>query len=481
MEAIFMKILFATSECYPFLKTGGLGDVAYALPKALSAMGEDCRVIMPNYGTIKKEYKDKMTHLFSTTLKVGWREQFLGVEYLKKDGIEYYFIDNMYYFDREAPYGYFDDGERFSFFSSAILEILTRIDFVPEIIHCNDWHTAVVPVLIRTKYKWEKQFAKVKTILTIHNLRFQGVYPPSVLSDLLGLGTELLQDFGFEYFGNVNYMKGGVNFADMVTTVSPTYAEEIKTEFFGEGLHGLMQKVSYKLVGIINGIDYSINDPRKDKDIPVNYGLKNVEKKYEVKKALQEELGLEIRQDIPLIGIISRLTDQKGFDLIAHAMEELLKNDIQLVVLGTGERRYEDMFRYFSFKYPQKVSSNITFNGPLAQRIYAGTDMFLMPSLFEPCGLSQMMALRYGSVPIVRETGGLKDTVAPYNKYTGEGIGFTFTNYDSYDMMQAVHRALDLYKDKEAWRGIVLAGMRTDYSWKSSAREYLDLYKRLST
>lgn len=474
-----MKILFATSECYPFLKTGGLADVAYALPKELVAMGEDCRVIMPNYGTIPKKFTDDMEHLFETTVRVGWREQYLGVKSLKYQGVTYYFIDNMYYFHREAPYGYFDDGERFSFFSQAIIEILTRIDFVPDILHANDWHTAVIPVLLRTKYRWEKQFEQVKSVLTIHNLRFQGVYPPEVLGNLLGIGNELLQDFCFEYFGNVNYLKGGINYANLVTTVSPTYAEEIQTEYFGEGLHGVMQKVSYKLKGILNGIDYELNDPMNDPYIPHGFSHENLEGKIQNKLALQEELGLEVREDVPLFGIISRLTDQKGFDLIAESIEELLSQDIQLVVLGTGERRYEDMFRYFSYKYPGKVSANITYNGALAQKIYAASDFFLMPSLFEPCGLSQLMALRYGSVPIVRETGGLKDTVIPYNKFTGEGIGFTFSNYDAYDMLQAVYRALEAYQNQKSFKEIIEKGMVMDYSWKASATIYQELFQNI--
>jgi len=471
-----MKILFATSECYPFLKTGGLADVAYALPKELKSLGEDCRVIMPNYGTIKEEYRSKMVHLFDTTIKIGWRNQYLGVKYLKHEGVEYYFIDNMYYFFRETPYGYYDDGERFSFFSQAILEVLARIDFVPDILHCNDWHTAVIPVLIRTKYRWESLFSSVKTILTIHNLKFQGIFPPEVLSNLLGLGNELLQDFCFEYYGNVNYLKGGINYADYVTTVSPTYAEEIKTENYGEGLSGVIKKCSYKLVGILNGIDYSLNNPRTDKNIIAKYGIQKIEDKVKNKLALQEELGLEIDEEVPLIAIISRLTDQKGFDIIAEGIEELIRHDIQLVVLGTGERRYEDMFRYFHYKYPNKAAAIINYNGELAQRIYAGSDFFLMPSLFEPCGLSQLMALRYGSVPIVRETGGLKDTVVAYNRYTGEGFGFSFSNYDSYDMLQTIYRALEAYKDKKAFRNIVLQGMRMDYSWKTSAKIYQQLF-----
>ena len=471
-----MKILFATSECYPFLKTGGLADVAYALPKALTEMGEDCRVILPNYGTIKEEYKKKMVNLFDTTIKIGWREQYLGVKYLKYEGVEYYFIDNMYYFFRETPYGYYDDGERFSFFSQAILEVLTRLDFIPDILHCNDWHTAVIPVLLRTKYKWKTELTPTKTILTIHNLRFQGIFPPEVLSNLLGLGNELLQDFCFEYYGNVNYLKGGINYADFVTTVSPTYAEEIKTDYFGEGLSGLMQKVGYKLKGILNGIDYDLYDPETDKNIIAPFDAKSINLKLKNKLDLQKELGLEIRKDVPLFAIISRLTDQKGFDIIAEGIEEFIRQDIQLVVLGTGERRYEDMFRYFHYKYPEKVAAIINYDGELAHRIYAGSDFFLMPSLFEPCGLSQLMSLRYGTVPIVRETGGLKDTVIPYNKFTGKGIGFTFSDYNSYDMLQAIYRALDAYKDKKAFKNIIAQGMKMDYSWKNSAKIYQELY-----
>ncbi len=472
-----MKILFVTSECYPFLKTGGLADVAYALPKEMNNLGEDTRVIMPNYGSIPEKFQDKMEHLFDTSVKVGWRDQYLGVKFLEFEGVKYYFIDNMYYFFREAPYGYFDDGERFSFFSQAVLEILTRIDFVPDVLHCNDWHTAPIPVLLKTKYLWEKKFENIKTVMTIHNLRFQGIYPPEVLGNLLGIGNELLQDFAFEFYGNVNYLKGGVNYADLVTTVSPTYAEEIKTEFYGEGLHGVMQKVDYKLKGIINGIDYTMYNPEIDPHIPFKFNSKKLEGKVKNKTALQKELGLEVREDVPMFGIISRLTDQKGFDIIAHAIEEFVHQDIQLVVLGTGERRYEDMFRYFQHKYPGKISANILYNGELAQKIYAATDFFLMPSLFEPCGLSQMMALRYGSVPIVRETGGLKDTIIPYNKYTGEGIGFTFSNYDSYDMMQAIYRGLDAYQNKKEFKKIITQGMETDYSWKASAKTYQELFQ----
>lgn len=471
-----MKILFATSECYPFLKTGGLADVAYALPKALTEMGEDCRVILPNYGTIKEEYRKKMVNLFDTTIKIGWRDQYLGVKYLKHEGVEYYFIDNMYYFFRETPYGYYDDGERFSFFSQAILEVLTRLDFIPDILHCNDWHTAVIPVLLRTKYKWKTELTPIKTILTIHNLRFQGIFPPEVLSNLLGLGNELLQDFCFEYYGNVNYLKGGINYADYVTTVSPTYAEEIKTDYYGEGLSGLMQKVGYKLKGILNGIDYDLYDPETDKNIIAPFDAKSINLKLKNKLDLQKELGLEIRKDVPLFSIISRLTDQKGFDIIAEGIEEFIRQDIQLVVLGTGERRYEDMFRYFHYKYPEKVAAIINYDGELAQRIYAGSDFFLMPSLFEPCGLSQLMSLRYGTVPIVRETGGLKDTVIPYNKFSGKGIGFTFSDYNSYDMLQAIYRALDAYKDKKAFKNIIVQGMKMDYSWKNSAKIYQELY-----
>ena len=473
-----MKVLFVTSECHPFVKTGGLGDVAWSLPRALKKLGVDISVIMPKYTQIPAKYQDKMKHLADFTVNVSYRNQYCGVDSLKIDGITYYFIDNKYYFDREGIYGYIDDGERFSFFSSAVIECLDKIDLIPDVIHCNDWHTAIIPLLLKVKYAWISPLRDVKTVLTIHNLKFQGIYPFEALGDLLSVGDSVMVDGGVEYYGNVNYMKGGINYADWVTTVSPTYAREIKYPFYGEGLHGLMQRIDYKLSGILNGIDTVLNDPATDTYIPDNYSAKNLAGKALCKAALQEELGLP-QSDVPLIGIISRLTDQKGFDILSSVLEELLKSDLQLIVVGTGEKRYEEMFNYFAWKYPQKISSQIRFDLGLAQRVYAGSDMMLIPSRFEPCGLTQLVAMRYGTVPIVRETGGLADSVIPYNQYTGKGLGFTFMNYDGEDLKECVYRAISVFNDKKAWKKLVLSDMKADYSWKKSAGEYEAIYEKL--
>lgn len=472
-----MKVLFVTSECHPFIKTGGLGDVAWSLPRALHQEGLEIAVILPKYSQIPSRFKDKMKHITDFTVNVSYREQYCGVDRLKMDGITYYFIDNMYYFDREGAYGYIDDGERFSFFSQAVIEAMEKIDFIPDVLHVNDWHTAIIPLLLKVKYHWIEAYRDIKTVLTIHNLKFQGVYPFEALGDLLSIGDSVMVDEGVEYYGNVNYLKGGVNYADWVTTVSPTYAGEIKYEFYGEGLHGLMARIDYKLSGILNGIDMKLNDPATDTFIPYNFSDKDLSGKVLCKQALREELGLP-QKKVPLIGIISRLTDQKGLDILAVVLEELLNQDLQMVVVGTGDRRYEDMFNYFQGKYPNKISSQMRFDLGLAQRVYAGCDMMLVPSQFEPCGLTQMVSMRYGTVPIVRETGGLKDTVIPYNEYTGKGLGFTFTNYDSEDLKNAIYRALYVYRDrKKAWQKIMLAGMKADHSWTKSAREYEAIYR----
>jgi starch synthase len=472
-----MKVLFVTSECHPFIKTGGLGDVAWSLPRALKEEGVEIAVILPKYSQIPNRFKIKMKHVTNFTVNVSYREQYCGVESLKMDGITYYFIDNMYYFDREGAYGYIDDGERFSFFSQAVIEAMEKIKFIPDVLHVNDWHTAIIPLLLKVKYQWIEAFRDIKTVLTIHNLKFQGVYPFEALGDLLSIGDSVMVDDGVEYYGMVNYMKGGINYADWVTTVSPTYAREIKYEFYGEGLHGLMARVDYKLSGIVNGIDVKLNNPATDTFIPFNFSTKDLSGKDRCKKALREELGLP-QWEVPLIGIISRLTDQKGLDILAPVLEELLNQELQMVVVGTGDRRYEDMFHYFAAKYPNKISSQMRFDLGLAQRVYAGCDMMMVPSQFEPCGLTQMVSMRYGTVPIVRETGGLKDTVIPYNEYTGKGLGFTFTNYDSEDLKNAVYRALYVYRDqKDAWRKIMLAGMKADHSWTRSAREYEAIYR----
>lgn len=475
-----MKILFATSECHPFIKTGGLGDVAWSLPRALKEEGMEIAVILPKYTQIHARYRDKMKHVTEFSVNVSYRQQYCGVDSLKIDGITYYFIDNMYYFDREGAYGYIDDGERFSFFSQAVIEAMEKIGFIPDVLHVNDWHTAIIPLLLKVKYAWIEAYRDIKTVLTIHNLKFQGIYPFQALGDLLSIGDSVMVDEGVEYYGNVNYMKGGINYADWVTTVSPTYAREIKYPFYGEGLHGLMARVDYKLSGILNGIDVQMNDPAADDHIPHTYSVKDLSGKALCKEALQEELGLP-QSDAPLIGIISRLTDQKGFDILSVVLEELLNQDLQMVVVGTGEKRYEDMFNYFAWKYPDKLSSQIRFDLGLAQRVYAGCDMMMVPSQFEPCGLTQMVAMRYGTVPIVRETGGLADTVTPFNEFTGKGLGFTFANYDPEDLKNAVYRALYVYRDrKDAWMDIVRAGMTADHSWIRSAREYEAIYRNIT-
>ncbi len=473
-----MNVLFVTSECHPFIKTGGLGDVAWSLPRALKKAGVDISVIMPKYTQIPAKYQAKMKHVTDFTVKVSYRNQYCGVDSLKIDGITYYFIDNMYYFDREGIYGYIDDGERFSFFSMAVVEALEKIKLIPDVLHCNDWHTAIIPLLLKVKYHWIEALREIKTVLTIHNLKFQGIYPFEALGDLLSIGDSVMLDSGVEYFGNVNYMKGGINYADWVTTVSPTYAREIKYPFYGEGLHGLMERIDYKLSGILNGIDTELNDPATDTYIPYPYSAKDLKGKARCKSALQEELGLQPVQ-VPLIGIISRLTDQKGFDILSSVLEELLNQDLQMVVVGTGDKRYEDLFRYFAGKYPDKISSQIKFDLGLAQRVYAGSDMMLIPSRFEPCGLTQMVAMRYGTVPIVRETGGLADSVIPYNPITGKGLGFSFRNYDGQDLKDCVNRATAVYKDKKAWLKILRADMAADFSWTRSAEAYEQIYEKL--
>lgn len=475
-----MKILFAASECHPFFKTGGLADVAYALPKEIKKMGNDIRVILPLYKALKSEYKDKLEHIADFIVDVSYRKQYCGVKKLILDGITYYFIDNMYYFDRDRFYGYIDDGERFSFFSTAICLALEKIDFIPDIIHVNDWHTAIIPLLLKVRYHWVKSYEKIKTVLTIHNLKFQGVFPYEALGDLLSVGPDVMTDDGLEFFGAINFLKGGINFSNAVTTVSKTYAEEIKTPFYGEKLDGLLRRVSFKLYGVLNGIDLDINNPSKDKALAYNYSKDDLRGKRKNKEALLKELEFPMDLDTPLIAIISRLTDQKGLDILAYGLEELLQKNLRIVVVGTGEEKYENMFRHFQWRFSDKLRAKILFDGKLAQRIYGGADMILVPSLFEPCGLTQMIGMRYGTLPIVRETGGLKDTVIPWNKYTGEGTGFTFTHYNHMDLLGAVDRALEAYSDKEVWEKLVKEAMTKDFSWEGPAKEYIEIYKKIT-
>lgn len=476
-----MKVLYVTSECWPFAKTGGLGDVAYALPKALKKEGVDIRVILPKYSTMPNYLKEKLKEVAVFNVNVGWRNQYCGLLEMELDDVKFYFIDNEYYFKREGEltylYGYDDDAERYTFFSNAILKVMSIIDFYPDVLNLNDWHTGMVPLLMKEKYSYDQRYKNIKTMYTIHNLQYQGVFSRDVLGDVLDLPYKYLENGDVEYFGGVSFMKSGIVFSDMVTTVSPTYTNEIQTEFYGESLDGLLRHNSYKLKGILNGIDYDLNNPETDKDIFVNFDIKNIDKKVENKLKLQELLGIEVNPDIPLIGIVSRLVSQKGLDLISYIMPELMRENLQLVVLGTGEHQYQSMFNYYDSHFPNKVSARITFDSALAQQIYASSDIFLMPSLFEPCGIGQMLAMRYGTIPVVRETGGLKDTVKPYNKYTGEGNGFTFANYNAHEMLYCIKEAVSVYKDKSTWNNLIFSAMKTDSSWNKSAKEYIKAYK----
>ncbi len=474
-----IKVLFAASEAVPFAKTGGLADVSGTLPRELVKLGADVRLIIPKYKSIPQSYVDKMEYIGYVYVELSWRHQYCAVLKLEHEGVTSYFIDNEYYFNRDALYGHFDEAEQFAFFSKALLKVLPLIDFKPDIIHCNDWQTGVVSAFLTAHFGHEEYYKAIRTVYTIHNLRYQGIFPKEILGDILGIGWEYFKADTFEFHDCVNYMKAGIAFSDVITTVSKTYAEEIRNDFFGENLNGIINKRADRLFGIINGIDYQENDPATDKRIFESFSSGNLEGKLQNKLMLQQSLGLPQSKEVPLIGIVSRLVDQKGFDLIARVFEELLQLDIQLAVLGTGDNSYEEMFEHAASRYPGKVSVNLKYDGVLAQRIYAGADMFLMPSLYEPCGLSQLFSLRYGTVPIVRETGGLNDTITPYNEFTAEGTGFTFANYNAHEMLDAIKRAISVFENKEVWSSIVKNGMEQDFSWSKSAREYLELYQRL--
>ncbi len=474
-----IRVLFAASEATPYAKTGGLADVAGVLPGELARHGADARLIMPKYKSIPEEYVKSMEYVGYIYVDLVWRHQYCAVLRIKDGDHTVYFIDNEYYFGRDGLYGHFDEAEQFAYFSKAVLKVLPLIDFKPDIIHCNDWHTGILSAFLKTGFSSEEFYKDIKTVYTIHNLKYQGIFPKEILGDILGLSWDHYNGEGLESHGCVNYMKAGIAYSDIITTVSKTYAEEIKNSFYGEKLEGILNKRSDSLYGILNGIDCRENDPDTDKRIYKNYNAERLEGKYVNKTMLQEALGLPIRKDVPLISIVSRLVDQKGFDLIARMLEEILTMDVQIVVLGTGNREYEELFRNGAARHPDKLSANFKYDGVLAQRIYAGSDIFLMPSLFEPCGLSQLYSLRYGTVPIVRETGGLKDTIYPYNEFTGEGTGFTFANYNAHEMFDAIKRAICFYENKEIWESIVRNGMRQDFSWGKSASEYMKLYKKL--
>ncbi len=475
-----MQIVFASAECAPFVKTGGLGDVAGSLPAALVRAGAEVIVMVPKYATIKDEYKAQMEHFSDFYVSLGWRNEYCGLEKLEHDGVTYMFIDNERYFARDYPYGFFDDGERFAFFSKAITESLQHLPagFECDILHCNDWQTALAPVFLREFYQGLPLYDRVKTVFSIHNVAFQGQFSDTVMEDILGVAhipaaaSQLRCDAC-----SINYMLGALHYADAITTVSPTYAGEIQTPEFGEGLDGVLRERSYALQGILNGIDVAGFDPATDKRIAANYTIDDRSGKAVCKAKLQEELGLEVRDDRPLMVMVTRLTRQKGMDLVMYALDRILSGGVQVAVLGTGDRDYEDGLRYFQDKYPGTMAARIEFDPALSQRMYAAADMFLMPSKFEPCGLSQIIAMRYGTLPIVRETGGLKDTVIPYNEFTGEGTGFSFTNFNGDEMGDAVFRAARLFWDnRDAWNKLVTQAMSQDFSWTRSADKYLDLY-----
>lgn len=473
-----MKILYVASEARPFVKTGGLGDVMGALPKTVASMKNDCRVIIPLYEEIPQEYRQTMRFVGSTYVDLSWRRQYLGVFEYTMDNVVYYFIDNEYYFKRKGLYGHFDDGERFAFFSKAVLEACSVTGFYPDVIHANDWHTAFVPVFLDIFYRNVEGLRNTKTVFTIHNIEFQGKYDKYLAGDILGIPENWRSIV--ECDNDVNYMKAGIERANIVTTVSKTYAEEIKDPYYAYGLAGILNARDYKIRGVVNGIDVDVFNPATDKNLVANYTLKTVAKRAENKKALCELMGFNYSPDRPLMVLISRLTEQKGIDLVATVLDEMLQADIQLVVLGKGDWKYETILKNAEKTYNTKMRAIINFSQELASKLYGAADMFLMPSKFEPCGLGQMIAMRYGAVPIVRETGGLKDTVEAFNPVTQKGNGFTFKAYQAYDMLDAVWRTLGTYFDKNLWKKVQSNAMKCDFSWKRSAKEYLDVYKEIT-
>lgn len=473
-----MKVLFVSSEAQPFAASGGLGDVAGALPKMLRKRLVGCRIVMPLYSTISQELKDSMTFITSISVPVAWRRQYCGIFQAKVDGVIYYLIDNQYYFKRDSLYGFYDDAERFTFFSRAVLEMLPHIDFRPDIIHCNDWQSALTPVFYSTMYAKDPWYQGIKTVFTIHNIQYQGTYGMDLVNDVVGLKPE--DSNLVEYDGDVNFMKGAIECADKVTTVSPSYAEEILDPWYSHGLDTILRQRQWKLEGILNGIDTEFYDPETDQSIECNYNIINVfDGKAANKKALQENMGLPVRADVPMIGIVSRMVSHKGFDLVKAVFDELLSNeDVQVVVVGSGDWQYEQYFRELSNRYHGKIAVRIGFVPSLARKIYAASDMFLMPSKSEPCGLSQMVALRYGTVPIVRETGGLRDSIT--DSGDGQGNGFTFKTYNAHDMLGAIKRGLGAYWNREYWPTLVNRAMECDFSWGRSANEYIKLYKQMT-
>lgn len=475
-----MKVLFALAEADPFAKAGGLGDVGGSLPKIINKLNCSIRVIMPKYNSIPFALRESIKYITSFTVELGWRSQYCGLSELEYQGVHYYFIDNEYYFRRDQLYGYGDDGERFAFFSRAVLESLLHIkDFKPDVIHCHDWHTALIPVMLKEFYGDNPFFAGMKTLLTIHNLKHQGVFPYEVLGDLLGMKEDSFGARSLEFYGSVNYFKGGLLLADAITTVSPTYAEEITEPHYGEGLESIIRGRKESLFGILNGIDYEKYNPETDLALYAHYP--SPEWKKDNKMHLQKLLNLPVKDEVPLLAVVSRLVEQKGLELIEPIMEEMLNLDLQMVVLGTGEEKYEQMFNFFAYKYPEKLAVKLIFDEDLARKVYGGANILLMPSRFEPCGLAQMMAMRYGTIPLVRETGGLRDSVTPYDQeksLEGSGNGFTFRSYDARDFFTVIEKAVRIYHENHtAWQGLEERALKTNFSWEESARKYIDLYR----
>lgn len=475
-----MKIMFVAAEGAPFAKTGGLGDVIGALPKSLVKNGNEVAVVLPYYDVVDAKFGDQVEDVMYFYTELGWRRVYVGVKKIVRDGVTFYFIDNHDYFFRGHVYGDWDDGERFAFFQLAALELMEKVDFIPDVLHVHDYHTGMIPFLLKEKYHWINAYKDIKTVFTIHNIEFQGQFDPGMLWELFGVGYERYADGTLRWNDCLNWMKAAVLYADRVTTVSPSYAEEIKTPAFGKGLDQIMRMESGKLSGIVNGIDTDLFNPETDPHLVTHFSVDDLTGKAKDKAALQERVGLPVRDDVPLIGIVSRLTDQKGFDLVVNELSNILKRDLQIVVLGTGYADYENTFSWFGQHYPDKLSANITFDLELAQQIYAACDLFLMPSAFEPCGLSQMMAMRYGTLPLVHEVGGLRDTVESYNPVTGSGTGFSFNNFSGFWMTTTLDFALDTYKNhKDAWRKLQEQAMTRDFSWDSASQDYIVLYQDL--
>ena len=478
-----IKVLFAASECVPFVKTGGLADVVGALPPVLKARGVDVRVVLPLYGEIPQEFKSQMKHVVDFEVELGWRRQYCGIETLEYEGLTWYFVDNRYYFDRPYIYGMGgDEYERYGFFCRAVLNALPLIGFQPDILHCHDWQSGMIPALHKIQYAHLPFYSRMRSVMTIHNLQYQGIFGIKEVQDCLGLGDSLFTSDKLECYGMANFLKAGMVYADEITTVSPSYAEEITTAYYGERLDGLLRARHGQLMGVLNGIDVKEYDPANDAMIASTYTADNLEGKAACKAALQRELGLTPAPDAPLIGMVTRLSGQKGLDLIDCVLPQIMELGVQLAVLGKGDARYTDMFAWAESQWPGRLAARFEMNFALAHRIYAGADMFLMPSSFEPCGLSQMISLRYGTLPIARETGGLRDTVLSYNEFTGEGNGFTFFNYNAHDMLHTIQRAVTYYREQpEIWRMMMRRGMAGDYSWNRSAGELEELYMRLTT